>query len=186
MKKMPDTLLIVDLNTTCWESPKDQPPGQKNEIIEISILSLSLRNPVINEPKTIIIKPTTSKISRFCTRITTITQEEVDNGISFKEACQKLIDEMDTQKLPWVSWGDFDKKMLMYQCNDTKTPYIFGAGYWSYGDTFAKLMGLEEEVNLSTAMKLLGLEFVGSKRASDQVIGIATLMAECFRKIRCK
>src|SRR5271170_7418666 len=110
MKKMPDTLLVVDIEATCWELPKDQPAGQKNEIIEIGIVPISLVELTIGEPRNVLVKPTTSKVSRFCTRLTTLSQEQVDAGISFREACKTLIEEMDSQRIPWVSWGDYDRK----------------------------------------------------------------------------
>lgn len=185
MKKVPDTLLVVDVEATCWELPKDQPAGAKNEIIEIGIVPISLADLTIGEPKSILIKPATSKVSRFCTRLTTLTQAQVDAGISFREACKILIDDLDSQKIPWVSWGDYDKKQFQYQCDETKTPYPFGAGHWNFKDTYAKMMGMEHDVSLPIALKVMGLEFTGTRhRGADEALNISKIMIESFRRMR--
>ncbi|SRR5258708_322472 len=185
-KRMPDTILCIDINATCWERPLEQPPGQKNEIIEIGYVPLSIIKLTIGEPKTIIIRPKTSKVSQFCTRITGITQEEVDIGISFKDACQKLIKENDSLKFPYVSYGLYDKKHLEYQCADTKTVYPFSKGmHWNFRDMFARMMGLEHDVSLAIAVKMLGLEFDGVyHRSQFDALNTARVMVECFKRLR--
>lgn len=181
---MPATLLVVDIEATCWDQPKDQPAGEKNEIIEIGLVPVSLKTLIIGEPKSILIKPSMSKVSAFCTKITTLTQEQVDAGISFREACKNLI-ELKTQEIPWVSWGDYDRKQFMWQCDNTKTPYPFGAGHWNFKDTFAKMMGLRKDVSLARALAIMKLEHVGvHHRGADDALNIARVMTECFRRIR--
>lgn len=184
MKKMPDVILAVDIEATCWEKPKDQPPGQKNEIIEIGFCPISLRSLEIGEPKSILIKPMMSKVSPFCTKVTTLTQELVDTGISFREACSKLVNEVKTQELFWVSWGDYDRKHLSWQCEETKTPYPFGGGYWNFKDTFAKMI-CSKNVSIQDALRLLGLEMIGTPhRGADEAFNIARIIQESFRRIR--
>lgn len=185
MKQMPDTVLVVDIEATCWEKPKDQPAGEKNEIIVIGIVPISLKDLSIGEPKRFLIKPTVSKISKFCTRITSLTQEDVDEGLVFKEVCKELIEKNDTQKIPWVSWGDYDRRQFLWQCESFKSPYPFGAGHWNFKETFAKMMGLEHDVSLPIALKLLGMEFEGKHHeGSADAINIARVMIECFRRMR--
>jgi len=185
MKQMPDAYLVVDIEATCWEKPKDQPAGETNEIIEIGITQISLRDLTISEPRAILVKPITSKVSKFCTRLTTLTQDQVDTGISFREACEYLIKEMETRKIPWISWGDYDCKQFKYQCDESKAPYPFGAGHWNFKDTFAKMMGLEHDVGLSVALKMMGLEFTGTPhRGADEAFNIAKVAIESFRRMR--
>lgn len=185
MKKMPDTLLVVDCEATCWEKPKDQPAGQKNEIIQISMVPLSLRNLTVGEPKSLFVKPSTSKVSRFCTRITSLTQEQVDAGISFKEACEHLVKEFSSKTTPWVSWTDYDCKQFQYQCKEMKVDYPFGAGHWDFSTTFAKMMGLEHDVSLTIALKIVGLEFEGARHSdANEAFNIARVMIETFRRVR--
>ena len=185
MKKMPDTVLIVDVESTCWERPNEQPPHQKNDIIEIGVVPLSLLNLTIGKAKNIIVKPTTSKVSKFCTRLTGLTQKEVDAGMSFKDACKKLVSESDTQKIPWVSWTDYEPKQFKWQCAAEKVAYPFGAGHWSFSDTFAKTMGLEHDVGLIAALKVMGMQFEGTHhRGRWDALNIAKLMVEYCRRLR--
>jgi len=185
MKKMPDTLLVIDIEATCWEKPKDQPAGQKNEIIEIGIVPISLRKLTIGEPRAFLVKPITSKVSRFCTRLTSLTQAQVDAGISFREACGRMVKEFDSQTIPWVSWGDYDCRQFKYQCDDTKTPWPFGAGHWNFKETYAKMMGLEHDVSLTIALRMMGQDFDGAPhRGADEAYNIAKVMIETFRRVR--
>lgn len=184
-KQMPDTLLLVDIASSCWEKPVDQPAGQENEIIEIGAVPISIKNLTIGEPKNWLIKPIKSKISKFCTRITTITQEQVDAGVSFEDACKGLIKDMDAQKIPWISWGDFDRRMFMMQCEKFQVNYPFGAGHWNFKETFAKFMGLEHDVGLPIALKLLGIEFIGiHHRPAWDVMNIGRLIQEVMGRAR--
>jgi inhibitor of KinA sporulation pathway (predicted exonuclease) len=185
MRKMPDTLLAVSIEATCWERPSDQPPTMKNEIIEIGIVPVSLIEPKMGEPRSILVKPIKSKVSKFCTRITSLTQEQVDTGISFREACEILVKEYNSPNIPWVSWGDFDRKIFVWQCDDFKCPYVFGAGHWDISTTFAKMMGLEHDVGLAIALNLIGLEFEGIRhRGADEAKNTARIMISMFGKLR--
>lgn len=183
---MPTDLLAINIECSCWEQPKHQPPGEKNEIIEIGVAKFSLKTLEIQEPVSILVKPSVSKISKFCSNITKLTQEQVDTGLTFEEACGKLVKEFDSQKIPWVCWGEFDKKQFLWQCNDFKVSYCFGAGNWDFKQTFAKLMGLDKEVSIKEAMQLLNLEYDDNQsKGKWDALYIAKIMAECFRRIRC-
>ncbi len=111
-------------------------------------------------------------------------QPQVDNGFSFDVACQKLID-AGCQKLPYATFGDFDRFIFKHQCNQTKVPYPFKVGHWDFSTTFAKMMGLEHEVKLPIAMKLFGMDFIGVRHNSkDEAYNIARLMAATFNRVR--
>lgn len=89
MAKKLDKILVVDIEATCWNGPN--PPGMKNDIIEIGICLLDIHTGDITDNRGIIVKPERSEVSEFCTELTTITPEMVtEQGISFKEACAIL------------------------------------------------------------------------------------------------
>jgi inhibitor of KinA sporulation pathway (predicted exonuclease) len=184
MRKTPDTFLIVSIEASCWEKPLDQPIGQKNEIIEIGAAHLSLTKLTIGNSHNFIIKPSKSTISEFCTRITGLTQARVDKGMSFAEACVLLTKKLNSINMPFITYGEFDKKIFKWQCDDMKIQYPFPS-HWDFSQTFAKMMGLEHEVSLPVAMKLMGLEFEGMRhKGRDEAYNIARLMAETFKRIR--
>lgn len=82
--KITNTIIIIDLEATCWrgEVPKDQ----VSEIIEIGICLLDIKTRVISKNKGILIQPERSKISPFCTDLTTITQELLDKENFFSRS----------------------------------------------------------------------------------------------------
>lgn len=81
-----DKILVVDIEATCWDGPN--PAGMENDIIEVGICLLDIHTGEITNNRGIIVKPERSVVSPFCTQLTTITPEMVDEeGISFKEAC---------------------------------------------------------------------------------------------------
>lgn len=184
-KKKLDEILIVDIEATCWERPKDQPPGEFNEIIEIGIVKFSLKNLTFDKPTSILIKPEKSKISSFCTKITTLTQEVVDTGISFRMACEQMVKELKSNEIPWYSWGDYDKNQFLRQCREDQVGYPFGAGHTNFRNIFSVMMGLPRELGLVNALKHLNMEFEGTHhRGGDDVHNIARVVAHCYGKVR--
>ncbi|PVG02988.1 hypothetical protein CPB86DRAFT_779865 [Serendipita vermifera] len=95
-------MLVVDLEATCWNGPK--PPGEDNEIIEIgwALINLKANPPTIEQNGTYLVKPTRSKVSDFCTELTTITPQLLDEeGMTLKEAYDKLREEVDSKSYSW-------------------------------------------------------------------------------------
>ena len=183
--KLEKHFLVASIETTCWREHKEQPAGEKNEIIEIGVVPLALKDLKIGTPTSILIKPSMSRVSKFCTTITSITPELADTGISFKEACEKMRKDIKSKDIPWISWGAFDPKMLHWQCSDLKVEYPFGAGHVDWKFHFAAMMGLENETNLPRALEILGMKFEGTRhRAGDEAYNIARVVAEMFKRTR--
>lgn len=103
-----DTVVIVDIESTCWKN-NNAPDGQRSEIIEIGICTLELASGDIKKKRSIFVKPTESTISPFCTELTTITPEMIfRQSISFDIACQILQDKYLTKNRLWLSWGNYE------------------------------------------------------------------------------
>ena len=78
----------------------------------------------ISKNEGILIKPKRSEVSKFCTELTTITQELLDTkGISFQEACKKLREEYNPKEYVWASHGAYDLNMLKKQCKFKDVEY---------------------------------------------------------------
>jgi inhibitor of KinA sporulation pathway (predicted exonuclease) len=185
--KLNEHFLCCSVETTCWPSHKDRPPGEKNEVIEIGIVPISLKGLHLGNRTSILVKPITSHVSRFCTSITSITPELAATGISFDEASKRMRKDFKSKDTPWISWGGFDAKMLHWQCGDLKVEYPFGAGHIDYAFHFAVMMGLEHEVSLPKALEILGLKFDGTRhRGGDEAYNIARVVRELYRRVRTK
>jgi|SRR6185312_9286144 len=120
-----DLLLnVVDVEATCWEG--DAPAGMPSEIIEIGLAVVDLRAGTRVGRYRILVRPVRSAVSAFCTELTGLTQAEVDTGIGFGEACRLLAAEHQAGIRPWASWGDYDRKKFVRQCQAAGTAYPFG------------------------------------------------------------
>lgn len=185
MRKLPGKVLVIDIEATCWEKAKDQPPGAKNEVIEFGIVPVLMSNLTMGIPVSILVRPKTCTVSDFCTKITTITQDMVEKSPSYKKACKKLIEDADSKNVPWISWGEYDKKQIIYQCQFAEVSYPFGAGHWNLQNMFSVMMGLDKEIGIVAALHLLGMEFEGTRhRAADEAYNISKVMIELFSRMR--
>ena len=117
MAKRLDHVIVIDIESTCWDGGMP-PRGQTNDIIEIGICPLELSSGRRLEKRSILVKPERSKVSPFCTELTTLTQEQVDGGIAFKDACKILEDEYHGAERLWASFGDYDRRQFEKQCRD--------------------------------------------------------------------
>lgn len=187
MAKITNKILAIDLEATCWDHPP--PSGMKREIIEIGICILSRVNPEnawkIVGSESLIVKPVTSTISPFCTSLTTLTQKDVEGGMDFFYACRHLENYYDSTKLPWCSWGDFDRIMFEEQCNSTKNiisgkkgvRYPFGPTHWNMKDMYSLLVKLDREIGMQEALKREGITFDGTPhRGVDDAYNLGRLL----------
>lgn len=74
-KLLDPNVLVIDVESTCWEPPEVQPKNEISEIIEIGIAVVNIKSLQIIENESVIIRPQKSKVSKFCTKLTTLTQD---------------------------------------------------------------------------------------------------------------
>ena len=104
--KTTNEILIVDLEATCWENDRI-PAGQKIDIIEIGICELNRTTKAISKKQSIYVIPERSKINKFCTELTGITPQLIEEkGIYFEEACEKIKSEYHSAPLTWAGFGN--------------------------------------------------------------------------------
>ena len=157
MAKRLDHVLVIDIESTCWDGGYP-PKGQANDIIEIGLCPLELSTGRRLEKRSILVRPERSTVSPFCTQLTTLTQEQVDAGIRFKDACKLLEDEYFSQARLWASFGDYDRKQFDKQCRETGVRYPFGPSHLNVKTMFSAGRALPSEVGLPQAMALCGLK----------------------------
>jgi inhibitor of KinA sporulation pathway (predicted exonuclease) len=181
MGKDVDRLLVVDVESTCWDG--DPPQGQVSEIIEIGICVLNLKTNNFEDSESILVKPVKSKVSDFCTSLTTLTQADVDKGIDFQEACSYLIKIYKSRYKIWASWGDYDRFMFERLCSHSQYP--FGSRHINLKTLFSILHGLPNELGMDAALKHLSFPLDGTHhRAGDDaknITRIASTMIASFR-----
>lgn len=188
MARKLDKLLVVDIESTCWQG--NPPPGQNNEIIEIGITVVFMGDLSIEKSAHMMVQPRNSKVSEFCTSLTTLTQEMVDEGIPFEDACKRLRREYKSQERTWASWGDYDRRQFERQCGRKEfsaAKYPFGVTHLNLKNLFAVALGLDREVGMEKALEMLNLDLEGTHhRAVDDALNIARIACEILEKNRRK
>lgn len=176
MLRDPNTLVIVDVEATCWDR-KRVPQGQRSEIIEIGVCLLTVTQRQVRDKRGIFVTPIASRVSTFCTDLTGITQAMLDDeGINFAGACAQLEADYATQERLWCSWGNYDRRMFTEQCAWRGVKYPFTAHYCNLKTVYQSFYG--KRVGMARALTKLDLELVGTHhRGADDAWNIARIAA---------
>lgn len=178
-----DRIVVVDVESTCWE--RESPRGQESEIIEIGACLLEVATLERVERAGILVRPVTSAVSPFCTRLTTLTQEQVEHGIPLEEASRILRERFRTQDRVWASYGDYDRKQFERQCRRDGVAYPFGSAHINVKTLFAVTRGLSLEVGMSEALERLGIPLEGTHhRGEDDAWNIALILGRIIQAAR--
>ena len=149
--------LVIDVEATCFEN---EPQDFISDIIEIGITSIDLSIRRIIESESILVIPTQSNISEYCTKLTGITEDDIINrGISFKEAMLYLNKKYKLQKNMWGSWGKYDDRMFIKQCERENVQYFFNNLHLNIKALFVYKYGFSSSI--VKAMNFLQLPFEG-------------------------
>jgi len=153
--KTTNKILIIDLEATCWD---DRPPrGQESEIIEIGVCIMDAKTGKISRNEGVLVKPQYSKVSPFCTELTFITQQMLDDeGVLLEDALNILRAEYDS-----LSYDHINVKTL-----------------------FGELHPIRKSVGMERALKELKLPLEGTHhRGVDDVKNIAKILFWCLQRI---
>lgn len=176
MAKKLDKILVVDIEATCWEGKT--PEGMISDIIEIGICLLDVKSGEITENQGILVKPERSSISPFCTQLTSITPEMVENdGVSFEKALKIVREQYKSYSRAWASYGAYDLKQFQRQCIALNVGYPFGPSHINVKTLFALKNKLEHEKGMSGALELLEIPLKGTHhRGVDDAYNIARIL----------
>ena len=180
MAKRLDKIVVVDVESTCWENAP--PYDEVSEIIEVGVCLLDMQGVVdwVQSPQGILVRPQHSRVSDYCTSLTTLTQGQLEmEGISFSAACQKLtLPPYLSRQRVWASYGDYDRRQFERTCQLYTIPYPFGPTHLNVKALFALRRGLSREVGLVEALAMSGFFFVGTHhRGVDDAQNVARLLA---------
>lgn len=177
MARKLDQILVIDVEATCWQGAP--PEGQESEIIEIGICRLDVATGKPLSTHSILVKPEKSRISEFCTQLTTLTHKQVlKKGISFSRACGILEREFLSKKRLWASFGDYDRSLFERQCAAHDVPYPFSSGHINVKSLFGIMQTLPYEVGMTRALEMLNMELEGvHHRGVDDAHNVARILA---------
>lgn len=179
-----DVLLIVDVESTCW---KDRYASTRTpEIIElggITLMNIDGKLEVMGSFSEFVKPKLHPKISRFCRKLTSIKQTDVDNAPyftealkSFREKAKKTVKGMSCRRMVFGSWSPFDRKAIRKDCKSNNLRYPFGR-YWDIEKSFSDYMEEQRLYSVTNALGALGEEYAGQiHRAISDAENTATIV----------
>ena len=174
-------LNVVDVEATCWTGKP--PEGQVSEIIEIGLTVVDVHDWFRVSKHQIVVRPQRSTVSEFCTELTGWTQDQVDTGVSFAEACDMLRREYRADSRAWASWGDYDRKQFLRQCDATGVRYPFGSVHTNAKQQFAQANGWPKGVGMHQALEAARLPLEGRHHCgADDAWNIAALVLRMIER----
>ena len=178
-----DEILVIDVESTCWEGA--QPHDQISEIIEVGLCTVNIATLERTEKRSILVKPIRSKVSDFCTQLTTLTAEELAQAKTLNDALNILRSEYYSRTRLWASWGDYDRKQFQRNCEAFGLNYPFGRGHLNVKTLYAVTMGLSRVTGLDIACKQLDLPMEGRHhRGVDDAWNIAAILCKMLKILR--
>jgi len=177
-----DQILVVDVESTCWDGASSERRHQESEIIEVGYALLDQKSFQISQNDHLVIQPENSDVSDFCTQLTGWTTESLADGMSYEAACVHLRQKLSSRRRVFASWGNYDRRQFERQAESFRIPYPFGKSHLNVKDLFVLLSGRQHACNVETALKILNLNFEGRPHSGkDDALNIARILAVLLR-----
>jgi inhibitor of KinA sporulation pathway (predicted exonuclease) len=181
-RPMFDQLLVIDVESTCWNDASSERRHQESEIIEIGYALLDQRTGQITQNDHLVIKPSRSEVSTFCTSLTGWTAEALESGMTYDDACLYLRQKLSSQRRVFASWGNYDRRQFERQSKPPGVKYPFGKSHLNVKDLFVLLSGRQYACNVETALKILNMRFEGRPHSGkDDALNIARILSVLLR-----
>lgn len=125
-------------------------------------------------------------LTPFCTKLTTISQADVDGAPLFPEALAQLKAWLEPfPEYLFASWGAYDRGQFLQDCAFHGLPYPFSEAHLNLKKAFAEAKGLKKRPGMGQALGMLGLELEGTHhRGIDDARNMARIVARFAGDIR--
>lgn len=165
-------IICIDVEATCWP---DKAKGRLNDIIEIGVQQIDISSKKLDgEAMSILVFPTQSEVSEFCTNLTTITKDMLEFAMDFSDAIKFLKETYNTDKNIFASWGAYDKNQFDRQCKRENVQYPF-TSHLNVKDLYAAIYGYTGQ--LAEMGDRLGIDFTGTQhRGIDDARMVAQIL----------
>jgi len=173
--------VIVDLEATCWEITGSI---ERMEIIEIGAVKLAAQTLEIQAEFNSFVRPVHQPVlSRFCTALTSIRQEDVDGADEFPAVFGQFLDWIGPQPFTLCSWGKYDLRQFGVDCRRHRVslPNSF-RHHINLKKLFADRHGLKP-CGMLRALSHFGMRAEGmNHRGIDDALNITRIAVELFRR----
>ncbi|WP_064092828.1 3'-5' exonuclease KapD [Rossellomorea aquimaris] len=162
-------IVFIDFEFSMPERHK-VPRGFFPEIIEAGVVVVE--NGQVTDTFSSYVKPTAfPRLTHRCKRFLSISQEKVDEGISFQRLMDYFngLNERGIEKV--VTWGNMDMKVLRDNCSQARVPFPFQAQFVDLSMEYKRFFGDQNQTGLWKAVQEYGREGVGKHhKALDDAI----------------
>jgi inhibitor of KinA sporulation pathway (predicted exonuclease) len=165
--------LVVDLEATCDDL--GSVPRHESEIIEIGAVLVDGAGLRPIAELDLFVRPIVHpQLTPFCTQLTTITQDMVEDALLFPAALARLV-AFGAGAL-FCSWGAYDRNQLAADARRHGVSPPF-ADHWNLKEAYADRAGSRKGLGNQSALRRLGLEPTGTHhRGIDDARNIARLL----------
>jgi 3'-5' exoribonuclease 1 len=172
----PRHYVVIDLEATCCDD--DSFPRDETEIIEIgAVLVDGPTLAPLSEFQTFVRPVRHRTLTAFCTKLTTITQADVDTAPRFPQAIAALAAFLKDRDALFCSWGGYDKNQFRRDAQRHRVSLPLGERHINMKETFSRRLGESRQYGTGQALRRLGLSFSGTHhRAIDDARNIARLL----------
>jgi inhibitor of KinA sporulation pathway (predicted exonuclease) len=171
---------VVDLEATCFDTPAEL-AAHSHEVIEVGWALLAPATGALVDSRQFYVKPTTTWVSEYCTRLTGIRPDQVEHAPSFALVMYELGALHKSLGIKfWGGYGEFDQAQLRRQCANEGVQYPWeGHDYLNLKELAGAYFGFgKRSPGLARAMARAGLEFQGRHHSGvDDARNTARLLA---------
>ncbi|MEO0895304.1 MAG: 3'-5' exonuclease [Bacteroidota bacterium] len=175
--------IILDLEATCWEK-RDQRP---NETIEIGALLINENKEIVSEFCQFIQPKVHPTLSDFCTKLTSIRQEDVEQAGAFPQvitAFQQWFGYGEEEYL-LCSWGKYDKHQFQRDCDLHGIDKSWTDQHISLKHQYAEIQSLKRPIGMKAALNREGLSLDGTHhRGIDDARNISKIFLQYYGEWR--
>ncbi|MBP2240483.1 sporulation inhibitor KapD [Cytobacillus eiseniae] len=140
------------------------------EIIEVGVVAV-INDRIIDQYSSYISPIRFPKLSERCKSFLHITQEQVDQGISFLELVKKLKELSDNQSCTIITWGNMDMRVLRTNCQKADLVFPFSGKEVDLSMEYKRFFGDQNQTGLWKAVQEYGKEGTGKHhRALDDAM----------------
>ena len=178
-----DSVLInvIDLEATCFKPWTDQ----TQDVIEIGITTINTTTHTSTTTHSILVHPTHSTITPFCTQLTTITPQQVaDSGVTFRQAMAVLEERFHLSERLFASYGAFDVRLLKRQvAREGLEGVRWPVSFVNVKKLVAVSYRLKKECGMKAALNVCKLQHVGvHHRGDDDSRNIAAILLHLLKR----
>ena len=166
--------IVVDLEATCWQERTDP---NRMEIIEIGAVRLKTSTGPIAAEFSRFIKPIVLPVlSAFCTELTSIRQEDVNQADYFWTVFPEFLEWIGSEPFALCSWGVYDLNQFRTDCQ--RHGLAFPASFERHVNLkkeFARWKGVRP-CGMKNALEMMKIPLLGQHhRGADDARNIAKL-----------